>query len=83
MVLFGVVRATGAVMPPLIILTVSLLLIRYPLAEVLLDRWHADAIWWSFPISSVISLGMALLYYKFGGWRQAHMIARPLKGNAS
>jgi len=79
MVLFGVVRATGAVMPPLIALTVSLLLIRYPLAELMMDRWQADAIWWSFPISSAIAAAMAVLYYKFGGWRQAHMIARPLK----
>jgi len=78
MVLSGVVRATGAVMPPLIILTVSLLLVRYPLAEILLSRWHADAIWWSFPISTALSATLSLLYYKFGGWRQAHMLARPL-----
>lgn len=78
LVLFGVVRATGAVMPPLIILTVSMLLIRYPLARLLESRWQADAIWWSFPISSAIAMVLALLYYKFGGWREARMIAKPL-----
>ena len=31
--LFGVVRATGAVMAPLIVLTISLLVVRFPLAE--------------------------------------------------
>jgi Na+-driven multidrug efflux pump len=73
--LFGVVRATGAVMMPLAILTVSLLLVRFPLAEFFLDRFHADAVWWSFPISSVISAVLTVLYYKFGGWRKAHMSA--------
>jgi putative MATE family efflux protein len=82
MVLFGVVRASGAVMPPLIILTITMLMIRYPLAHLLLDRWHADAIWWSFPISSAVATVLAMLYYKFGGWREARMIATPLRAAA-
>jgi Na+-driven multidrug efflux pump len=69
MVIFGVVRATGAVFPPLVILTLSLLGIRYPLALALLDRWQADAIWWSFPTSSLIAVLLSLLYYKYGHWR--------------
>jgi len=72
-VLFGVVRATGAVMPPLIILVISLWLIRVPFAFSILDRWQADAIWWSFPISSVISMLMAIAYYRFGGWRKVRL----------
>jgi putative MATE family efflux protein len=71
--LFGVVRATGAVMAPLIILTVSLLLVRFPLAEALLERYQVDAVWWSFPISSVLSSILALLYYRYGGWRSGRM----------
>jgi putative MATE family efflux protein len=71
--LFGVVRATGAVMMPLIVLTISLLLVRFPLAALSLDSYHADAIWWSFPISSALAALLASLYYKFGGWRSAHM----------
>ena len=71
--LFGVVRATGAVMAPLVILTVSLLVVRFPLAEAFLGRYHVDAVWWSFPISSVLSCLLALLYYRFGDWRSAHM----------
>src|SRR3984957_16060604 len=67
--LFGVVRATGAVMAPLVALTVSLLLVRFPLAEVFLGRYHVDAVWWSFPVSSLLSAIMAFLYYRFGGWR--------------
>jgi putative MATE family efflux protein len=78
MVLFGVVRATGAVMPPLIILSIALLVIRYPLAYFLVDRWQADAVWWSFPISSAIATVLAVTYYKYGGWRRARMIEKPL-----
>jgi Na+-driven multidrug efflux pump len=71
--LFGVVRATGAVMAPLIILTVSLLVVRFPLAQLFLERYQVAAVWWSFPISSVVSTVLALFYYKYGGWRSAHM----------
>jgi len=73
--LFGVVRATGAVMAPFIILTVSLLVVRFPLAQVFLDRYQADAVWWSFPVSSVLSAILAALYYRYGGWRRAHMMS--------
>jgi Na+-driven multidrug efflux pump len=69
MVIFGVVRATGSVFPPLVILTIALLGIRFPLALSLLDKWQDDAIWWSFPISSLVAVGLSLLYYKYGHWR--------------
>jgi Na+-driven multidrug efflux pump len=68
-VIFGVVRATGAVFPPLGILAISLLGVRFPLAYMLLDRLQADAIWWSFPISSLLAVVLSLLYYKYGHWR--------------
>jgi putative MATE family efflux protein len=77
MVLFGVVRATGAVMAPLFVLTISLLVVRFPLAEVFLDKYQADAVWWSFPISSALSAVLAVLYYKYGGWRTARMVGGP------
>jgi putative MATE family efflux protein len=83
MVLFATVRSTGAVMVPLAIMTVSLLLVRFPLADALLPRYHADAIWWSFPISSALAALLAALYYKFGNWRAAHMLPRSLAAEAS
>jgi Na+-driven multidrug efflux pump len=73
MVLSGIVRATGAVLPPLVILTLALLVIRFPLAIILLDDWKADAIWWSFPISSVIAASLSIAYYKWGSWRTQRM----------
>jgi putative MATE family efflux protein len=71
--LFGAVRATGAVIAPLLVLTVSMLAVRFPLAEIFLEHYHADAVWWSFPVSSVLSAVLAFLYYRYGGWRHAHM----------
>jgi putative MATE family efflux protein len=71
--LFGVVRATGAVVAPLVILAIALLAVRFPVAEAFLGRFQVDAVWWSFPISSALTALLALLYYRFGGWRSARM----------
>lgn len=76
-VLFGVVRATGAVFAPLIILFISIWLVRLPLAWILHGRFGADAIWWSFPLGALVSLALAALYYRYGNWRAQHMIDRP------
>jgi MATE family, multidrug efflux pump len=68
-VLFGVVRATGAVIAPLLILVASLWFVRVPFAYLLVDKWSADAIWISFPLSSLLSMLLAFGYYRYGGWR--------------
>jgi putative MATE family efflux protein len=78
--LFGVVRATGAVIAPLVVLTISLLVVRFPLAQLFLSHYGADAVWWSFPLSSVLSALLAYLYYRYGGWRSARMTLRPASG---
>ena len=83
LVLFATVRSTGAVMMPLAIMTVSLLLVRFPLADMLLLRYHVDAIWWSFPISSALAALLAALYYKFGNWRAARMLPTRLAAQTS
>ncbi|MET1023773.1 MAG: MATE family efflux transporter [Pseudoxanthomonas sp.] len=72
-VLSGVVRATGAVIPPLIMLVISLWGIRVPFANLLQPTLGADAVWWSFPASSLCSMLMAMAYYRWGGWRKARM----------
>jgi Na+-driven multidrug efflux pump len=73
-VLAGVIRATGAVMPPLIGIVISLWLIRIPFAKLLEPYLGADAIWWSFPLGSVVSVLLALTYYRWGGWRRARLL---------
>jgi putative MATE family efflux protein len=83
-VLFGVVRATGAVTPPLFILCVSLLVVRIPFAAALKDSWGADAIWWSFPLGSAVSMVLAIAYYRLGGWRGTRLAGDvPATGEAA
>ena len=62
MVLGGVVRATGAAVPPLVVLFLALWVIRMPFAFLLADRWQADAIWWSFPLGAGASALLMWLY---------------------
>jgi Na+-driven multidrug efflux pump len=83
MVLSGVVRATGAVIAPLIILFVAMWLVRGPFAWLLIPSMGANAIWLSFPVGSLVSMLLTIAYYRFGNWRQAHMIASaPARGDA-
>lgn len=73
-VVFGTVRATGAVMAPLVILFVSMWVIRLPFAWILGPRIGAESIWWSFPLGSVVSVLMAFAYYRFGNWKRSHIL---------
>jgi Na+-driven multidrug efflux pump len=34
-------------------------------------------VWWSFPLSSAFATILAVLYYKYGGWRSARMESVP------
>jgi putative MATE family efflux protein len=70
-VLSSVVRATGAVIPPLLIMFVALWVVRLPVAEMLMPLLGADAIFWSFPVGSLVSLVLIAAYYRFGRWRSA------------
>lgn len=82
-VLFGVVRATGAVMPPLIILAVALWFVRVPFAWLLRDSHGADAVWWSFPLGALVAVVLAAAYYRWGNWRHASMLDGPAQQAAS
>jgi Na+-driven multidrug efflux pump len=73
MVLFGVVRANGAVIAPLVILTISMFPVRLGAALGLQGWLGADALWWSFPLGSATSLLLAASYYRLGTWRRAHI----------
>lgn len=72
-VLFGVVRSTGAVNPPLVILFVSLFCVRIGFANLMRPVIGQDAIWWSFPVSMGVAASLAYAYYRWGGWRKARM----------
>ena len=77
-VVTGVVRATGAVVPPLLILALALWGIRIPFASLMQPVLGVDAIWWSFPLSAMSAMAMSLAYYRWGRWRSARMLDRPV-----
>ena len=73
-VVSGVVRSTGAVVVPLLILALSMWGVRVPFANLLQPTFGADAIWWSFPVSSLLAMLLSLAYYRWGNWRRARML---------
>ena len=81
-VLFGVsfvlsatVRANGAALAPLIILTIAMVPVRFGFAYALEPSWGADAIWWSFPLGSMTAMILTIGYYLQGSWRKGRMIS--------
>jgi putative MATE family efflux protein len=73
LVLFGTVRANGAVLGPLIILAIGLIPVRLGFALGAYPWLRADALWLSFPVSSFANLTLALAFYLHGGWRRSRM----------
>ena len=73
MVLFGTVRANGAVWIPLIVLAVGMVPVRFGYIFATYGWLHADAIWTSFPVTSAINLALAIGFYVHGGWKKARM----------
>ena len=80
--LSGVVRATGAMMVPLIILTISMVVIRIPFSYFLMPHIGAEAIWWSFPLGTITASGLTTLYFLFGRWREARMLEPEASGQS-
>ena len=73
LVLFGTVRANGAVIGPLVILFVGMVPIRLGFALGAYRWLGADALWLSFPVSSLANMAMAIAFYFHGGWRKGRM----------
>ncbi|MDP1026495.1 MATE family efflux transporter [Sphingomonas sp. KR1UV-12] len=74
MVLFGTVRANGAVWGPLVILFVAMFPVRLGIALLAHPALGADALWWSFPTGSAVTLLGATLYYIYGPWRKGRLM---------
>jgi putative MATE family efflux protein len=73
-IMASVMRATGAVLVPLLILIIAIWGIRVPTAAIL-SHSGVDGILWGFPAGSGASVLMTAAYYRFGRWRQARMLA--------
>jgi len=82
LVLFGTVRANGAVLMPLLILTFGLFVARIAFAWTLIGSWGADVLWWSFWVSSTVTLALAALYYRYGKWRRGGMVGQAVAAEA-
>jgi putative MATE family efflux protein len=73
-VLSAVTRASGAVIPPLVILFIALWCVRLPFGWFLMPHYGADALWWSFGAGSAVAVALSVAYYRYGNWRNAHML---------
>jgi putative MATE family efflux protein len=71
LVLFGTVRANGAVIGPLVILAIGFFPIRLGFATLAYPHLGADALWLSFPVSSFANMVLAIAFYRHGGWRRS------------
>ncbi len=67
-VINGVTRGAGATFIPMLITTLSLWIIRVPLAWLLSRYMGPSGIWWSIPIGWSAGLIGAYLYYRSGKW---------------
>jgi putative MATE family efflux protein len=77
MIIFGTVRANGAVIGPLVILAIGLYPVRLGFALGAYPWLGADALWLSFPAASFANMVMAIGFYLHGGWRKARMMPPP------
>src|SRR3546814_15752125 len=72
--LFGVMRANGVVVRPLLILVFTLFAVRLGFYHLGYPHLWADALWLSFPAGSASSFLLAGLVFLQGGWRKAKML---------
>ncbi|MET0370801.1 MAG: MATE family efflux transporter [Sphingobium sp.] len=77
MILFGVMRANGVVVAPLLILIVTLYGVRLGFYALFHGRLGADALWLSFPVSSAVGFLCAAGLYLQGGWRRTQLLVPP------
>jgi putative MATE family efflux protein len=70
MVITSVVRANGAVVVPFLILFISVIVVRMAIGFAFYPSYHAEAIWWAFMASGMVSVLLAVAYYYQGGWRK-------------
>jgi Na+-driven multidrug efflux pump len=79
MTLFGTMRANGAVYGPLIILAVTQLPLRLGIAIPAHAWLGADGLWIAYPISSTVSMLLAVAYYRQGSWKKKRIGMSPVR----
>ncbi|EKD31847.1 MAG: hypothetical protein ACD_77C00235G0015 [uncultured bacterium] len=66
----GVTRGAGATLVPMLITTLSLWIIRIPLAYLLSAKFGVSGVWWSIPIGWTFGCLGAIIYYNSGLWKK-------------
>lgn len=66
----GVTRGAGATLVPMLITTLSLWIIRIPLAYLLSAKFGVSGVWWSIPIGWTFGCMGAIIYYNSGLWKK-------------
>jgi len=75
MILSGTMRAYGAVIAPLVIMFLALYPARLSFYTLAYPHIGAEALWWSYPAGSFVSIMLTLLYYTRGKWRRTDVMA--------
>jgi MATE family, multidrug efflux pump len=75
-VLVGSLRGAGDTVAPMVLAMISLWMLRFPLAYILSSHTalHVRGIWYAFPVTTVISAGMAGYWFMWGGWRKRRLL---------
>ncbi|WP_228726848.1 MATE family efflux transporter [Novosphingobium aureum] len=69
MILQGTFRAYGVVFMPLVIMFIGLFPGRFGFYYLMYPRLGGDAVWWSFPVGSVVTVGLTYAYFYLAKWR--------------
>ena len=72
--LLSIVRANGVMIPPTIVFAVTMWGFRVPFAHYFEPLLGQASIGWSFPVGTISSALLAILYYRFGGWRRKALL---------
>jgi putative MATE family efflux protein len=73
-VLFGIVRANGVVLVPLVILFAALLPVRLGFAVYFHHRLGADSIWYSIPVGACVAMLLAIAHYVSRNWQRSAIL---------
>ncbi|TKG95968.1 MATE family efflux transporter [Puteibacter caeruleilacunae] len=74
---YGVLRGAGATLIPMLITILSLWVIRIPLTEILSNKMGVNGIFWALPVSWLIGVVCAWIYYLKGNWKDNVIIPQP------
>ncbi|WP_159978554.1 MULTISPECIES: MATE family efflux transporter [unclassified Novosphingobium] len=72
MIMTGTMRAYGSVVAPLVILFLGLYPGRLGFYALAVPYIGSEAVWWSYPVGSALTVLITLGYYRMGNWRAAY-----------